>query len=131
MARHKKPEPEIIHQVQGQGPDVRQRLIDEGLLTPARVQAFADILEKKADADLRGIDEVAQTAQTIIIEGVKLSTFTQKSLAERVEEARARVDRAETIADATYWQGALDALEAFSSGTDMPEIIGAGVKKSA
>lgn len=102
MARHKKPEPEVIHQVQGQ--------------TSERRPLTTTLME---------------VAETIDMQPAKLSSFAQMSLAERVEEARACVDRAETIADATYWQGALDALEAYSSGTTMPEVIGAGVKKSA
>lgn len=52
------------------------------------------------------------------------------TLAERLEQAKAKLAAAETVADACYWQGAVDAIEAYSAGWPMPETIGAGVKKS-
>lgn len=51
-------------------------------------------------------------------------------LEERITNARARLAAAETVADACYWQGALDALNAYSKGGEMPEVVGAGVKDS-
>lgn len=53
-----------------------------------------------------------------------------RTLGERMLEARAKLADSVTIAESCYWQGALDALEAYSSGASMPEVIGAGVTKS-
>lgn len=53
-----------------------------------------------------------------------------RTLGERVLEARTKLADSVTVAESCYWQGALDALEAFSAGTSMPEVIGAGVTKS-
>lgn len=52
------------------------------------------------------------------------------TLAERLSQAEYRLAQSETIAESCYWQGAVDALNAYSQGTTMPEAIGAGVKKS-
>lgn len=46
------------------------------------------------------------------------------TLAERIEEAKARMASPATLAESCYWQGALAALEAFSAGRPMPEVIG-------
>lgn len=51
------------------------------------------------------------------------------TLAGRLEQAKAKLEASVTIADACYWQGALDALNALSRGARMPEVIGAGVPK--
>lgn len=77
---------------------------------------------------------LSDVAETIALEGVKVSTLSEPytaTLAQRVEEAEKRLAATETIADACYWQGALDALNALSRGERMPEVIGAGVAASS
>lgn len=54
----------------------------------------------------------------------------RESLAERVLEAKAKLEAAETVAMSCYWQGAVDALEAYSRGiAHESTAIGAGVPK--
>lgn len=73
---------------------------------------------------------LAEVADNIASEPVRITTKDTSSLAERLEQAKAKLAAAETVADACYWQGAVDAIEAYSAGWPMPETIGAGVKKS-
>ena len=53
------------------------------------------------------------------------------TLAQRLEHAKAKLAAAETLLETTYWQGAVDAIEAFSAGWPMPETIGVGAKANA
>lgn len=52
------------------------------------------------------------------------------TLAQRLEQAKAKLEASVTVAEACYWQGAVDALEAFSAGWPMPTTIGSGITKA-
>lgn len=53
------------------------------------------------------------------------------SIAQRLEQAKAKLEAAETVAMSCYWQGAVDALEAYSRGiAHETTAIGEGVKES-
>lgn len=79
------------------------------------------------------VQTLADVAETIAMtpKVVGFSEPYTATLAQRVEEAEKRLAATETIADACYWQGALDALNALSRGERMPEVIGKGVAASS
>lgn len=77
---------------------------------------------------------LSDVAQTIAMEkplrlpSPAIAEKSPNTLAERVAHAEKMLAEAKGVANACYWQGALDALNAFSRGAEMPSVIGDGVK---